>query len=399
MTDEEFRQPGTGDEDKGPRYWSPSNAFARFGRKDALLDMMNARIKPFGSVWDPARFARRQFLTSKEPVTSVPPLLRQNPEYLTSAQAAFLRRETVNAQMDQLHALDQQLATTRERISGQEKEAAKTARLRAEHGRIASSLAGGSPTADLLGIIGTELVLEVADRRNASDRRQRILNIGRRGAAATRPLSTSAAGRTNRTGAKSTRPGAVAVAESAAVPGPSPGSKSTAAKVGRTGSNPLTQKAQGESAGSREARAKMENSQEISRTRTTPTKRATARQGLFDTPTRTGMSQLLQLLEAPRVRAGARVRTTTQGNLLQVQPNRRLAPGAEASSPLPSAAALTGQQLQGVSSAPGRCDCPKPEKPKKKQFACSNPIISRSVSKDGVITIKRKLQCPPSKPK
>jgi len=45
------------------------------------------------------------------------------------------------------------------------------------------------------------------------------------------------------------------------------------------------------------------------------------------------------------------------------------------------------------------CSCDdKQEKKKRDEFKCKNPVVSRYV-KDGVIIIKRKLLCPPSKRK
>lgn len=392
MTDE-FRQPGSGHEDSGYDGWTSPNAFARMKGPDPLLQLINARYKFFGGPWDAGRFARKQYLTSKAPVTEVSPLLRQNPQYQTGAQAQFIRQETINRQLDQLYALDAQLATTAERKRGQEKAAAQAAKLDAEHRRIASSRTGGSPTADLLSIIGTEVVLDIAERKRRSERNQRILSVGRRGAAATRPLQSTAAGLTNRTGAKSTRavPSTVPSTVAAPVPvdpGTAAASSPAAEGLGDTGSNPLTTPSESEE--SQAARDAMGSSRSLPRA--SATARAPSALGQFfanlftPTPQPQGMR-----LSAPRVRALPRARSGVTGVRSTPAPATLLAvPGQQP--------ALTALNTQGVASAQNDCRCPSPERKKPKKERCTNPVISRS-EKDGILTTKRKLQCPPSKPK
>lgn len=127
-----------------------------------------------------------------------------------------------------------------------------------------------------------------------------------------------------------------------------------------------------------------------------------------------GMPDLLELLlggTRARARAPARFAGSPGGpGLASFSPMARFtpAPGGPAPPPSPAAAVpgltafespLLGLNTQTQMKA-ADCDCPKPTKTKRKKFDCSNPLVSRSVNeKDGIITIKRKLQCPPSKRK
>lgn len=149
------------------------------------------------------------------------------------------------------------------------------------------------------------------------------------------------------------------------------------------------------------------------RTTTRPTTTTTTPRGVFGIPGRPGMPDLIDLLLD---RSPARARTPmrasaggggptsssfapTSSSPLSSSPGGGLAPP---SSPATAAPGLTPFEspLLGLSTQTqmkaADCDCPKPTKTKRK-FDCSNPLVSRSVSeKDGIITIKRKLVCPPS---
>lgn len=348
---------------------SHPNMFARMAGGPSLAQLMANRITPVGSISDPNRRTRARALANLyTPEELAAPRGTTYADYATRGELEGRRRAQVNSQLDQLHALDAELEAQRRKLDGQTKEAARAARFRAEHGRVAASLSGGSPTADLLGIIGTQVVLEVHDRRAASDRRKRILRVGRRGAAATRPLSTAGSARPNRTGALATRP-FIASGESPARRSPV---AISASEVGDSRSDPIT--------ASDLLTAPTYHQEELAAQ--VDTKRST----LQSPPSQPGLGSrwvqaTLQALARPIRRA--RTQAPTIPELARINP----------------ATGLTALEQQGVESASsGPCDCPKPEKPRKKRATCSNPIISRSV-KDGIITTKRELQCPPSKPK
>lgn len=241
--------------------------------------------------------------------------------------------------------------------------------------------------------VGSNVVFEELSsawlgRHLDADRARQLLAraTNRRGAAATRALQPPR-GNTNRTGDAATRRLASTVSSQ-----PDAARIATAAKVGSPGRSALASAKKGTST-DRVARETMARTRELPRVAT----RARTRSGLssllqvsFDTPFMRGMQTRLSSLARPlaRVRASAPRTSLTQ------------APGtAPALSFGPSLVPISGSQV-GTQTAQQKCDCPKPKKSekKKKEFACSNPIVSRSV-KDGIITIKRKLQCPPSKQK
>jgi len=244
-----------------------------------------------------------------------------------------------------------------------------------------SGIDAGNPVRDAL----TEIWLgRVLDADAARKRLSTATN--RRGALATRNLPTRSG--TNRRGSLAQRPtiGTTANAGRTAAPATAPATRST--RELPTRSDPV------ESEASREARRAMERTrQEL------PTASTTAR--------RTGVQQQSGMF----VRTGGMFPRLTAARLLPRTAARaatpRLARVVGSSSTILEQPALSfGQSLtplnmSGVGSrtADAKCECPKPKKAKKKEFACSNPLVSRSVSKDGIITIKRKLQCPPSKPK
>lgn len=147
----------------------------------------------------------------------------------------------------------------------------------------------------------------------------------------------------------------------------------------------------------------------------TPTVPTTVPGPTWNIPGRPGMPDLVDLLVD---RSPARARTpmrmsaggggppasfapTTAGPSLN-SPSGGLAPPSSPATAVPGLTPFEAPLL-GLSTQtqPQRedCDCPKPTRTRRK-FDCSNPLVSRSVSeKDGIITIKRKLVCPPSKRK
>lgn len=202
----------------------------------------------------------------------------------------------------------------------------------------------------------------------------------------------------NRTGAGATRPFRPGSAGAAGAGVRSPaksGTQPTHAPAGAVG--PLEAPTSGtESAGSRTARDVMSGTRaQLPTATTTRTATNPLLQGLLNIPVAAGMSQLLGSA-ASSARAGARTRTRTQAG-----------PGTSSRPPTPGEALrelagkyLTPLNATGVAFASehAHCSCPKPKKQQekaKKEFHCSNPLVSRSVTKDGVITIKRKLLCQP----
>jgi hypothetical protein len=228
----------------------------------------------------------------------------------------------------------------------------------------------------------------VLDADSARNRLARATN--RRGALAQRP-SSAVAGRTNRRGSLA-QPTAPAT-------GPSTSSARSARQL-PTRSDPVVRDAErtvSESEASREARRVMGTTRELPTATTTRTStRSTTRTSTLNRY----VQRLTGMFSRPQMPTAARVRTRG----LPRADLRRLAPELEAApSRLELGQRLTPLESVGVGSqlAKESCQCPKPkkEKAKKKEFACSNPLVSRSVSKDGIITIKRKLQCQPSKQK
>ena len=219
---------------------------------------------------------------------------------------------------------------------------------------------------------------QLAESQLRSQRLRRLSTAGPRRALATRPLQPSAAGLTNRTGANATRGSAAS------------GASATAASGSARASEVL--KAQGYVAGAKGyAPASSTTSASASRNQVV-TQNALPRllanaQGSLD-------SQLDQFLKQTRTqtatRARAGVRAPARAGLRVSAP-----PALTAGSSVASLNPTTVASLVGTQTMSGKCDCPKPKKEKKKEFQCSNPIVSRYV-KDGLIIIKRKLVCPSS---
>lgn len=391
-----FRGPPPGQEpgDYGParsRYMTPFDIYAR-QESDRLDQLAAARYRqrtgPYAYGRNLYELAQRE--RNKPPGTSYS-------DYLTRTDAELIRRAEVAAQNDAIDNALRDSIREAERLRNEEIKA----QTRAAQARV-RELAQASRTlrAASLPVVagaGNQLVSIYADiwlrQRAIRERRKRILAVGRRGAAATRPLSTTAI--PGRTGAKSTRAiEPVRAPSTTSSSTPNAGKSGSGSKPNGTASGTAAQLPTpstpviGESEASKEARRVMSE---------TPT-----------LPTRTKQQAASASTTLPRVRLSVRlselipVQIPGIRNLLapRAVPRARARAGARAD--LPTLAqmpqSLTALESQGVGSSPPGCKCPKPEKPKRKQFACSNPIISRSV-KDGIITIKRKLLCQPSKPK
>jgi hypothetical protein len=253
--------------------------------------------------------------------------------------------------------------------------------------RLGSSFASGAPTADLLSVIAVELLTA---QREEIDRKWGLRGAGltnRTGAASTRPIS--GAGLTNRTGAAATRSvakpatrGNTAASDAQLL---APVNTAAAAKGLRTGGVSVTKAQTGESAASRAARASM------AQTRALPA----LKQGLKNAVSNAGRlaTQLrLNLSSFPSVLRVASRALPARTSVLPRTPSR-----TSVGLPLTS----LNPTLLGSQVAQAKCDCPKPQEPKRKKDSaerCTNPIISRRES-GGIITTKRKLQCQPSKRK
>lgn len=355
------------------------NMFARMAGGPSIAQLMANRVTPHGSISDPARAARAEALRRLEQVKETQArLARQAAMSPWALRAEFGPRGALYTMQDVLrNTLRKSKALTSEKaqalaVETAKKDSAQRAKLAAEHRRIAGSLSGGSPTADLLGIIGTNVVLDIHERRQERDRRQRILAVGRRGGLATRPLSTTGLARTNRTGAGATR---------TLQPVAFPASRSrlpaavSAASLGSSGGNSLATES---AAAVAQAAATATPPTTASATRTTTTK---------PTPLLTTVRTMFTRT-FPRTAPATRPRPITRAT-----PQRQSLLNRLTNTIFPMTREAVGSQV-----ADSKCDCPKPEKRKQSRDRCTNPIISRSV-KDGIQTIKRKLQCPPSKPK
>lgn len=239
-------------------------------------------------------------------------------------------------------------------------------------------LRGSNPFGGAVVGAGNQLAQIYADlwyqQRAIRQRRAAVLGVGRRGAAATRTFQPSGAGLTNRTGAGATRSGAASAsgnpgANRATISQPVPQQLATAASA------PLS----------------TPRAVQASRAVVVPQPRqaATSRISVNWDPW-----QMLQTALAPPinyVRAGAQ--RLSQVARTWSAPLRAPASGSRQAS-------LTGVNsgLIGFSSAAGGgpdCKCP----PKKRRVpTCRNPVVSKTRRGD-LVTITRRMTCPPSRPK
>lgn len=289
-------------------------------------------------------------------------------EYATQFERDVRRQADTNQLLDQLHAIQEADKKQAQAIVRQQQRQQAANRVAGQTLRRAGASTGPGSTADLLGIIGTELNIELYERKRAAAQRQRILRVGRRGALAQPSASGSAV--PGRSGARSTRPlASPVIAGQPAAP--------TAAKKSVGTDEPAVAKkvVSSESAKSKAARAVLASSPSLPKTRTSSAKATPASFltfGSFSTPANPFPTLPRQVTRQVARGAPARPRSTS--------PTR---------SP-----ELTRLQ-QPVLTSQYQCQCEKPPK-RRKRAGCTNPLISRDV-RDGVITIKRKLQCPPSR--
>lgn len=228
----------------------------------------------------------------------------------------------------------------------------------------------------------TQLGDRFGDYLLRGQRLRRLSTAGPRRAAATRAFQPSAAGLTNRTGAGATR-AADRVAGGAAA---TRGRAATVASTIPARASATATRAASSSAGAT--------------TSASATRNQVVTQNALTQLQQNAQSSLDAVLERftkavrtpPRTIPRSAVRLAPRTAAV-VTPTAAVLPPSLTSLNPTRVASLVGSQV-----ATKKCDCPKPKKEEKKSFSCSNPLVSRYV-KDGIIYIKRKLQCPPSKPK
>lgn len=395
------RAPGA--EPSGLGSFGPSNAFARMSGDSAyatILQLERARYRPPSGAYAQGRlmheFAQRQARREAERNVASVNQFYGNPDFARDApwiirkKMGITKRGALYTLGDVQRNVVRQNQAVRNAITQAQIQAnARAARLTADTLRSGGALTG-SVVADHLQVIGQNVVLDIFERRQLRDRRANILRVGRRGALSTRaPAITAVPGRT---GALATRPLAT-VTRLPTRPKPTMGRENSAGVIAAPQLPSMGELGEAEKAATSSS-SSSESSKSATKSRTS-TRTPTIITPSTHTPTLTGMSALAGLAGV-LTRVRARVRASTRALVRPLLP--QLTPtAAAAANPL----GLTSLNAVGVGSRTqeGKCDCPKPKKPKQKAFPCSNPLVSRSVTKDGIITIKRKLLCPSSKPK
>lgn len=222
---------------------------------------------------------------------------------------------------------------------------------------------------------GNELARQLAEQYNAQRayHRRRDATIQRPSrAAATRVFQPSAAGLTNRTGAASTRPLSAV-----------PSRAANANSVSRSrGDQKVVQQQKQQQATAQKQIARQTTSQ-----RQTTQQKSKQGQSSWEKLLNLQTDSLLsRLLQKPRTSAMQRASRSPV----------RVSSTSSTSSRVASLEQVLQLQTSAAASSPDRkCKCPGENK-KQKKSGCVNPIVSR-VQKDGFITIKRKIQCQPSK--
>lgn len=388
--DPAFRGPAPGWEPGDPRQsgrYTPWETFA--GSSTANLDQLaRARVKP---TFGPYAYGSNMYKLALETGVFSRSQLAAHQQYekLVQRDAFFADLDRVNAseEADLKRKLAEQAIEDR-----RAKEKAQKTKALAADIRRSTRAASGEPLADLLGQIGVNLVLDIEQRKAAAKRRRNILRVGRRGAAATRsPPATNVYANPGRTGAKSTR--------STTTTAPA-----TARKAGgQLGKPPIVAPT------SVPQLPRSVDSTLPPETRPTSTRSEAPSASKSPTSQQSGSRSVLQFPQLPSwlqvglpalaglglaSRAGARARVRAPARTPARAPTRPRSPELDLT---PFNGSLLGSaQLQG------QCSCPKPPRdPKRKKArapSCTNPLISRT-EKDGILTIKRELKCPPSKSK
>lgn len=240
----------------------------------------------------------------------------------------------------------------------------------------------GQPLTDAMAISGIAFNQWLWDAKFAAGRRERILRIGRTGAAATRPFQPTAV--PGRTGAAATR---------------SPSTSPAPAEL------PARQPAVTPQPGQRPASAPAPQTQPMPVPRPSPVARPSPApaQSLFRLP---DLGEMLQRALAPRTAprpAAARVARPLPARVVSPRPTLATIPGALASPGLTPFNSPVLGFAQGLQPSPtpredtDECEC-KPKRKKDTKPRCRNPVISRR--KDGdVLTTKTRITCPPSRPR
>lgn len=273
------------------------------------------------------------------------------------------------------------------KVKAAEKEAAAR-RLARDRGirdsGVARSRAGrssvGTLQSGLAGVIVDQWLGRVLDADAARKRLSTASN--RRGALATRSLQSRS--RTNRRGslaqprAARNSAGTVRSAGSGVRSATQSGPESQHSTAGSVG---------GESAQSAAARRTMQTSRSLP----TQTQGATRTNPLYSQLSSVGVARLFR--SASRLTSRA-----TGGSRSLLQQGSSSGLGTRPST-LSFGTSLTPLNATGVSSASRQdCKCPEPKRKKSREKGCTNKLVSRTV-RDGIITIKRKQTCPPSRPK
>lgn len=221
---------------------------------------------------------------------------------------------------------------------------------------------------------GNQLVTIYTDlwyqQKRIRERRRQLLSVGRRGAAATRPVSGAVVPgrRGGDRGQPRTIPQSLPIPGTVSAPAPAPVPAPTQGVPGRRGGGLAT------------------------RDRST-TGHAPAYRDLSQMAQASLSSQIDQFLTGRTSRRPSAPRMLSSSVPLPVV--------SPLSAPVSTTTTAAGPAVSNAVGSAGKqknCECEKPKKEQKK-FHCSNPLVSRSVTKDGIITIKRKLQCQPSKRK
>ena len=253
---------------------------------------------------------------------------------------------------------------------------------RARSRRDVRPLASGSHIADLLSLVGTELVLDIHERKLARDQRRARLRTNRRGALAQRPVQSIS--NTNRTGAAASQRSASSAA---------PGNRSRQQPQRSPTANPITRTGQTTGPSTAERSASDQRARDIlTQSPSMPSATSSSASSSSSFAQLSGLAPLgVAALLGSSPRSGA-ARASAQTLLSAMNPSTSALTGINSAS--------VGSSSLGQSSASCRCPKPKSQSKSKKPRSpsCSNPLISRT-EKDGIITIKRELKCPPSKPK
>lgn len=361
-----------------------SNQFARFLYSPNVLDQLEAvRLR---QITGPYAQGRLLYNLAQREVRA--PRGTSYIDYARPSELAAMRRAESAAQMDVLADLDAQLKVDREKLRGQVKAEEARKKIDSAQRRIVRNFRPVAGPAYLAA--GNQLVAIYSDlwiqQRELRKRRSRILAVGRRGAAATRPIQPTAV--PGRTGAAATRGSSAAARARDSAAGAAARSPKSV-KSGSAGSGLAKSAASAQSRAATAATAGKAGK----RVGQSSVARSGQRQGQMQrTVQRTPFRSLFEFLTRP-------IFPTVAPRSLVRSPPRQVARQVASSSTTqltPTAQGLTALNSAGVGSP--RCRCPEPKRKKQGEKRCTNPVISKSI-KDNVLTTKRELKCPPSKPK